>query len=192
MAMDLNLIEKFKVIFQYMFSSFLSIEMLVLSLLVFLILLINVKKDNHIVQVVAIGVYLGFVIGILISYSTYVKSCIDSFVKAILNYIYFPSTIAYFFIIIFVTFLMLYTLFSKKITKFKKIFNYLFFSILYFFFMSFVSLAAYDKVDLLDITKLYENNIILSIVQISNFILVIWIIITGFYWLYRYFHNKYD
>lgn len=190
--MDLNLIEKFKVIFQYMFSSFLSIEMLVLSLLVFLILLINVKKDNHIVQVVAVGVYLGFVIGILISYSTYVKSCIDSFVKAILNYIYFPSTIAYFFIIIFVTFLMLYTLFSKKITKFKKIFNYLFFSILYFFFMSFVSLAAYDKVDLLDITKLYENNIILSIVQISNFILVIWIIITGFYWLYRYFHNKYD
>ena len=63
MAMDLNLIEKFKVIFQYMFSSFLSIEMLVLSLLVFLILLINVKKDNHIVQVVAVGVYLGFVIG---------------------------------------------------------------------------------------------------------------------------------
>lgn len=192
MAMDLNLIEKFKVLFQYMFSSFLSIEMLVLSLLIFAILLINVKKDNHIVQVVAVGVYLGFVIGILISYSTYVKSCIDSFVKAILNYIYFPSTIAYFFIIIFVTFLMLYTLFSKKITKFKKIFNYLFFSILYFFFMSFVSLAAYDKVDLLDITKLYENNIILSIVQISNFILVIWIIITGFYWLYRYFHNKYD
>ena len=40
--------------------------------------------------------------------------------------------------------------------------------------------------------KLYENDIILSIVQISNFILVIWIIITGFYWLYRYFHNKYD
>ena len=87
---------------------------------------------------------------------------------------------------------MLYTLFSKKITKFKKILNYFFFSSLYFFFMSFVSLAAYDKVDLLDITKLYENNLILSIVQISNFILVIWIIITGFYWLYRYFHNKYD
>ena len=190
--MDLNLIEKFKVIFQSMFSSFLSIEMLILSLLIFLILLINVKKDNHIVQVVAIGVYLGFVIGILISYSTYVKSCIDSFVKAILNYIYFPSTITYFFIILFVTILMLYTLFSKKITKFKKILNYFFFSSLYFFFMSFVSLAAYDKVDLLDITKLYENNLILSIVQISNFILVIWIIITGFYWLYRYFHNKYD
>lgn len=190
--MDLNLIEKIKVIFQYLFSSFLSIEMFILSVLLFLILLFSVKKDNHMVQIIAIGVYIGFVIGILISYGTYVRTCVDSFVKAILNYIYFPSTITYFFIILFVTGMILWTLFSKKLDNIKRIINYLFFSILYFFFMSFVALAAYDGVDLVDITQLYENDVILSIVQISNFILVIWILITGFYWLYRYYKKKFD
>ena len=109
-----------------------------------------------------------------------------------MNYVYFPSTIVYFFIIIFVTILILYTLFSKKLTKFKKIVNYLFFSILYFLFMSFIALSAYDGVDLVDITELYKNDVILSIVQISNLLLLIWLLYTGFYHLYKHFKNRFD
>ena len=141
---------------------------------------------------IAIGVYIGFVVGILISYTTYVTTSVDSFIKEIMNYIYFPSTVVYFFIMLFVTIMILYTLFSRKLTTFKKIFNYSFFSLLYFFFMSFVALASADGVDLMDITKLYENEIILSLVQISNFILLIWILYTSFYHLYLYFKKNYD
>ena len=133
--MNLSLLEKLGIIFKYIFSSFLSIEMFVLSLLLFIILIVNLKKDNELVQMIAIGIYIGFIIGILISYSTYVKTCVNSFVKAIMNYVYFPSTIVYFFIILFVTVMILYTLFSKQLTIFKKIINYAFFSILYFFFI---------------------------------------------------------
>ena len=141
---------------------------------------------------IAIGVYIGFVVGILISYTTYVTTSVDSFIKEIMNYIYFPSTVVYFFIMLFATIMILYTLFSRKLTTFKKIFNYSFFSLLYFFFMSFVALASADGVDLMDITKLYENEIILSLVQISNFILLIWILYTSFYHLYLYFKKNYD
>ena len=190
--MNLSLLEKFGVIFKYIFSSFLSIEMFILSLLLFCILIINLKRNNYVVQMVAIGIYIGFIIGILISYSTYVKTCVDSFVKAILNYIYFPSTIVYFFIILFVTVMILWTLFSKKISQFKKVVNYLFFSILYFFFMSFIALATYDAVDLVDTSKLYQNETILCFVQISNFILLIWFLFTGFYWLYFYLKKRFD
>lgn len=190
--MNLSLTEKFKTIFQYMFSSFLSVEMLILSLLLFIILIVNLKRKNTIIQLIAIGIYFGFVIGIIISYTTYVQTCVDSFVKLIMNYIYFPSTVVYFFIILFISIMIIYTLFSKKLTLFKKIFNYSFFSILYFFFMSFIALATYDGVDLLDVTKLYQNDTILSFVQISNFILLIWLLYTGFYWLFKYFHKKYD
>ena len=190
--MNLSLFGKFGIIFRYIFSSFLSIEMFILSLLLFLILIVNLKRNNQIIQMIGIGIYIGFVIGILISYTTYVQTCVDSFVKEIMNYIYFPSTIVYFFIIVFVTIMILWTVFSKKLTSFKKIVNYSFFSILYFFFMSFIALSAYDGVDLMDIAKLYQNDTILSLVQISNFILLIWILFTGFYWLFHYFQNKYD
>lgn len=190
--MNLSVFEKFGIIFKYIFSSFLSIEMFVLSLLLFVILIVNLKKNNYMVQMIAIGIYIGFIIGIIISYSTYVKTCVDSFVKEIMNYIYFPSTIIYFFIIMFGTVMILYTLFSKKLTMFKKVINYAFFSTLYFFFMSFIALAAYDSVDLVDVSVLYQNETILSLVQISNFILLIWLIFTGFYHLYKYFKKKYD
>lgn len=189
--MDLSFLEKLGVIFQYVFSSFLSIEIFMLSLLLFIILTVNLKRKNHFVERLAIGIYIGFLIGILISYTTYVKTCVHSFVKAIMNYVYFPSTVIYFFIIVFVTTMILWTLFSKKMTLFKKIFNYFFFSILYFLFMSFVALAAYDGVDLIDIAKLYQNNTILCFVQISNFILLFWLVFTGFYHLYCFLKKKY-
>lgn len=190
--MNLSLIEKLSVIFKYTFSSFLSIEMFIFSLLLFCILVYSVKVNNHFIQMISIGIYIGFVIGIIISYTSYVQTSFNSFTKAILNYIYFPSTVVYFFIIVFVTILILYTLFSKNITNIKKIFNYLFFSIMYFFFMTFMALSAFDGVDLMEITELYKNDTILSIVQISNLLLVVWLIVTGFYYLYRYFKKRFD
>lgn len=190
--MNLSLIEKLGVIFKYTFSSFLSIEMFIFSLLLFCILVYSVKVNNHFIQMISIGIYIGFVIGIIISYTAYVQTSFNSFTKAILNYIYFPSTVVYFFIIVFVTILILYTLFSKNITNIKKIFNYLFFSIMYFFFMTFMALSAFDGVDLMEITELYKNDTILSIVQISNLLLVIWLVVTGFYYLYRYFKKRFD
>ena len=190
--MNLSLLEKLKVIFQYMFSSFLSIETFVISLLLFFILVFNLKKKNRMIQIIAVGVYLGFVLGMFISYTSYVRSSFDSFVKTIMNYIYFPSTIVYFFIIIFVAGMVIYTLYSKKLSNFKKIVNYFVFSVLFFFFLSYLSLAAYNEYDLLDVPALYENNTILSLVQISNLILLIWLLFTGFYHLYQFFKKKFD
>ena len=191
-CLNLSFIDKFVVIFRYVFSSFLSIEMFLMTLLLFFVLLVNLKRNNRLIQMLAIGIYLGFVLGILISYTSYVKTCIDSFIKEMLNYIYFPSTIVYFFIIVFVTIMILYNLFSKKLSFFKKVFNYLFFSFMYFLFMSFISLATYDGVDFLDVTKLYQNDTILSFVQISNLLLIVWAIFTCFYHLYLFYKKKYD
>lgn len=190
--MNLSLIDKLVVIARYLFSSFLSIELFVISLLLFFVLFVNLKKDNRIVQIISLSIYLGFVVGVFITYTSYVRTSIDSFVKGIMHYIYFPSTIVYFFIMVFVTIMVVYTLFSKKLSFFKKVVNYAFFSILFFFFMSFLSLAAIDNVDLIHVTKLYENDTILSLVQVSNFLLVIWIIFTFFYYLYHFYQKKYD
>lgn len=190
--MDLSLIEKVGVLFKYIFSSFLSIEMFIISLLLFFILLFNLKKKNKIVQIISVGIYIGFIIGIMVSYSDYTRVCLDSFIKEIMNYIYFPSTIVYFFIIVFVTVIMLKTVFSSKMTTFKKGVNYFFFSILYFLFMSFMALASYSGIDLINVVDLYKNEVILAIVQISNFLLLIWCLFTFFYKLYFYFKKKFD
>lgn len=190
--MNMSLLEKVLLIIKYMFSSFLSIEMFIFSLLLFCILIFNIKRKSIVVNLATIGIYLGFLGGVVISYHTYVKACIDAFFKSIMSYIYFPSTLAYFFIILFVTIMLFKTVFSEKMTSFKRVINYIFFSILYFFFMSFVAVAAYDGVDLANTVELYKNEVVLSLVQISNLILVVWVVFTFFYKLYLFFKRKYD
>ena len=190
--MNMTLFDKFVTVFNYMFSSFLSIGMFILSLLLLCILLVNIKLKNKYINITAIGLYIGFALGIVISYSDYVQLCINGFVKAILNYIYFPSTFVYFLIFAFVTILMLKTIFSKKMKPLKKVINYIWFSILYFFFMSFIVLCVYSGVDIYDTVALYQKNIILSIVQISNLLFAIWIIISFFYELYQFYQRKFD
>ena len=88
--------------------------------------------------------------------------------------------------------MMLRTVFSSKMTMLKKGVNYFFFSILYFLFMSFMALASYSGVDLINVVDLYKNEVILSIVQISNLLLLVLCLFTVFYHLYLYFKKKFD
>lgn len=190
--MNMSLIDKIGLIFKYMFSSVLSIEMLLLCLLLLCILLVNIKLKNKYINIAAVGIYLGFILGIVISYSDYVQLCVNSFVKTIMNFIYFPSTFSYFIEFIFITGLMLYTIFNKKMKPFKKIVNYVCFTIMYFCFISFVILSVTSNVDIYITGSIYQNDTILALIQVSNLLFFVWIIFTGFYELYKFFKNKYD
>lgn len=190
--MGISLLDKFGNLFEYMFSSFLAIGMFLLSLLLLCFLLVNLKIKNKYINIVAIGGYLGFALGILISYSDYVQLCINNFVKLVMNYIYFPSTFVYFLTFAFITGMMIKTLFSKKMKTFKKVINYGWFSILYFLFMSFIVLCVYSGVDIYDTVALYQNDIILSVVHISNLMFCIWVLVSVFYELYQFYQKRFD
>lgn len=190
--MDMSLIDKIGVIFKYMFSSGLSIELLLLSLLLLCILLANIKLENTYINIVSVGIYLGLIVGIVIGYSDYVQLCINSFVKTIINFIYFPSTFAYFIEFIIITGLMLYTIFNNRMNKVKKIINYICFTIMYFCFISFVILSVTSNVDIYITGSIYQNDTILALIQVSNLLFFVWIIFTGFYELYKFFKKKYD
>ena len=190
--MNMSLFEKFEVLIEYMTSSFLPLGMFILCLLLLCILLVNIKLKNKYINIASIGIYLGFIFGIVLSYKDYVQLCVNSFVKTIMNFIYFPSTFAYFIEFIVITFLMVYTIFNEKMEIFKKIINYICFTVMYFFFMMFIVLSVTSGVDIYNASVLYQNEIILSIVQVSNLFLLVWILFTLFYQLFIYFKKKYD
>ena len=178
--MNLSIAEKVGSIFQYLTSSFLAIELFLLCFLFFLFLIINLKYQNKIVHIFLTILFLVFVVLLIVYNSSYVFYCIDFLLKSIMDYIYFPSTAIYF------------LMYSKKIGKVKKTFNYSLFSLLYFFFFSFVAISYYEQLPLADPVLLYQNNMVLSIVQVSNFIFAFWLLITIFYHLYLFFRKKFD
>ena len=187
-----TILDKFGYIFKYIVSSSITIEILIFCLLLFALLIVNLRRKNVFINIGFIGIYFGLLIGVLVSYNDYVKLCFRSTIKGIMHYIYFPSTIVYFFIMMFVCVMTIYTIFNSKVTKFKKVFNYICFSLIYLLFLLFVTLSASNEIELNSMKELYTNSTILSLVQISNLILLIWILFTLFYRLYCYFKKKYD
>ena len=162
--MNLTFFDKLAVIFKYTFSSFLSIELLIFSILLFVILIINMKRKEKIVTFSAIGIYLGLLIGTMIAYNEYVFACVKQFFKSIIEFVCFPSTVAFFFFFFIITIIMVYTLFSKKLTNFKRVINYLIFTIIYFLFMSFIAVTAYSDINLESNIALYTNDYVIAIV----------------------------
>lgn len=190
--MDLGLFDKMKIIFQLLFSSFMSIEIVLFFLLLFLLLVFNVKIKNKLVPII-LSIFL--VIGIIVFcfvFSSYAITCLDSFIMKIMDYYYFPSTIVYFFIFLFMVSVCFITMFSKKMKPMKKVFNYCCSIIVFLLFSMFIVLAVYSKIDFADIVALYQNNQILTLVQVSNLIVLFWFVVSCFYYLYLFFKKKFD
>ena len=190
--MNISVFGKIGLIFKYIFSSFVTIELFIFSILVFVLLIVNLKKQYVFINLGFIAIFIGLLLGVFLSYSSYVSLCFRSLFKGIMKYIYFPSTIVYFFIILFVSIMLIYTIFSKRITKFKKVFNYVFFNLTYLLFLLFVTLSASNNIDLNNMKDLYLNNTILSLIQASNVIIFIWLVYTCFYHLYLYYKRRFD
>lgn len=190
--MDLGLFDKMKIIFQLLFSSFMSIEIVLFFLLLFLLLVFNVKIKNKLVPII-LSIFL--VIGIIVFcfvFSSYAITCLDSFIMKIMDYYYFPSTIVYFFIFLFMVSVCFITTFSKKMKPMKKVFNYCCSIIVFLLFSMFIVLAVYSKIDFADTVALYQNNQILTLVQVSNLIVLFWFVVSCFYYLYLFFKKKFD
>ena len=190
--MDLGLFDKMKIIFQLLFSSFMSIEIVLFFLLLFLLLVFNVKIKNKLVPII-LSIFL--VIGIIVFcfvFSSYAITCLDSFIMKIMDYYYFPSTIVYFFLFLFMVSVCFITMFSKKMKPMKKVFNYCCSIIVFLLFSMFIVLAVYSKIDFADTVALYQNNQILTLVQVSNLIVLFWFVVSCFYYLYLFFKKKFD
>ena len=190
--MEMTIIDKIALMFRYIFSSFMGIELFILSLLLFIFTFLNIKKNNKYVKIASVVLCVLFLLGILITYSSYAIESIDSFIKWLLSYIYFPSMAVYFFVIVFVTIDLIITIFVKKIPDNKKIVNAVAHSILYLCFMSVVALAVTNKLNLSSTASLYTNDTILSFIQVSNIIFVFWLEYTIIYYVYKFLEIKLD
>lgn len=190
--MEIGLLEKMKIVFEVLFSSFMSIEIFLFFLLLFLLVLFNIKIKNKIIPFILTGFLLILIVFFCFYFSSYALTCIDTFIMKLMDYYYFPSTVVFFFLFLFMVGVFIFTMFRKKLSMFSKILNYGCSILVFLFFAMFVSLAIVDGIDLSDTVALYENKQILTVVQVSNFIILFWILITFFYQLYLFFKRKYD
>ena len=190
--MAVSFMEKFDLVFRNTFSSFLGIETLAIALLLFLFLVLNISRKSTVVKVGMFLIIVGFLFGVAYLNRSYTIFSIDYLIKVVMNYIYFPSTLVYFIIIVLSAVFIISSNFSKRMPPLKKWLDAIFFTIIYFLFFNFIIVVFNNKLDLTDKVGLYADKTVLSIIQLSNLFFVAWLIVLLFYKLYDYFKNDYD
>ena len=87
--MEMTIIDKLTLIFKYIISSFMGIELFILSLILFLFTFLNIKKNNKIVKIISALLCIGFLVGIVVTYKSYAIQRIVFGLGVIFGIIYF-------------------------------------------------------------------------------------------------------
>ena len=190
--MELGLLDKMKILFQLLFSSFMSIEIVIFFLLLFLLLVVNIKVKNKIMSILLTVLFVVSIIVFVYCFSSYALTSIDFIIMKIMDYYYFPSTMIYFFLFLLMVGVCIFTIFSKKLGLLKKVFNYFSCTSFFLLFSMFVMFIVDRGFDMADTVTLYQNRQILSVVQVSNLIVLFWLVVSLFYHLYSFFKKKFD
>ena len=192
MNINISIFNKLKLIFGYFFSSFMSLELLIIVLCVFAFLFLNLKTNKRIIKIFVPISTLLFLAFIAMGFHNYVVAAVEQLIKIVMNYFYFPSMSFYFVIIILSTIYLIYNVWTTKYSERYKILNYSFSLALYILFIGLFSYVVSNGISLSIDYSIYKDKYIISFVQISNIVFALWVVTLGIIKLYKYLKKKYD
>ncbi len=179
-------------LFKYFFSSFMNIELFIITLLFFVLLYFILYKKSKLLRLSLSIILLLFLFIIVVCYHDYAVSSIDYFIKVLMRYYYFPSMGIYFIIVVLVSFLLLGCLLTNVFSKFVKISIFVLSFFVYLLFIQFLAFIISNNINLTLDVSIYSNVIVLSIVQLSNLLILLWLMVVSIYKLYTFFRRKFD
>ena len=90
------------------------------------------------------------------------------------------------------TIALIVTILSNKMSKPKRIINSIVLSLMYLCFMCVAAIAISNNLDLSVTKDLYQNDTLLSFIQVSNMIFFFWTEYTVLYYFYKFLEYKLD
>lgn len=170
-----SIFDKLKLVFDLVIDSkifVIFIIMLVATLILRLTNLINNKKFGFGIYAIELLVF-----GIIFFLEkNKMIGITNNLVDNIFINFYFPSIYVYLFIIVFSSFIFMFTLLNKKINKTYKVVTNVYFYILNFIFILFVDVILKNDIDIFAKESLFTNNICLSLLELSTLLFFIYLV----------------
>ena len=169
---DTTLIDKISLVYKFLSNNSLIGLMLLLILVIVMDLMYGKnKKETKILYLVII---LLMVVFILLSYYKPFINIIDVYISNVFRLAYFPSIIEYFSMILITVIIQIVSF--RKCNKVLKSINLWIGLVIECLFIVNVVAMNGITVDLNTITSIYENDLLLSLFQLSGIIFMLWII----------------
>lgn len=170
---DINFTDKLNLIYEFIKMN--SLIFLILLLIIIIIMDLLYGKNKHETKVLYVILIILMLAYTLFSYYKPLLNIVDVYIENIFKLVYFPSILEYFSMIL-ITILIQIISFRRSNKVLKNINLWTGILIESLFIINIMAMKDI-KVDLKTITSIYENNLLLSIFQVSSLIFMVWIII---------------
>lgn len=151
----------------------------IIPIMIFVVLLLFLScfKKNKIIKVLYMVVYLG-IIGTL-GYFFYPKllEFLDYLIEVIVNNILFPNLALYTVILLIINFSVIKSIFSNKIKYYIKNINIICYSLISFLLFFIIKNIITNNINVYDELMVYANQELLTLIELSMLIFVIWVLI---------------
>lgn len=151
----------------------------IIPIMIFVVLLLFLScfKKNKIIKVLYMIVYLG-IIGTL-GYFFYPKllEFLDYLIEVIVNNILFPNLALYTVILLIINFSVIKSIFSNKIKYYIKNINIICYSLISFLLFFIIKNIITNNINVYDELMVYANQELLTLIEFSMLIFVIWVLI---------------
>lgn len=136
--------------------------------------------------------YLAAFIFIAVQYGSSFMTLVDYAINEVFITYYFPNIVIYLIMLIITNIVLFKTIFSDKVDFKLKVINSTAFAIIMYLFILAISSINNLNLDVFNITELYSSNAVRSLLELSMFIFVFWMVVLIVYHLirkYQYKHN---
>lgn len=188
--MDLSLIEQLLTFITLPFQSFLTIEILLIFIILYIFLLYNEKRQNKKVKIALIALIIFFFSLLVFYFQEDIINVLSEIVRTVMRCFYFPNIIFYVLTAIISLVILIYTMLKKNLVKLNKIITYTLTIIHLYLFTNFISLAISMNLSLIDTANIYQHDNMFVIVLVSQIIFIILIIYKVIYHFCYIRHEK--
>ena len=174
--LQLTLLEKLKILFDLILASPFFIFLLIFTILVFVILLDSKSYKKKQMQRYIAGIYTLVFIAVVIKHHSSFLNVIDYLINNVFVVFYFPNIALYALMIIIINIIMLRSLFTKK-DKIIRTINMASYSFIMYLMLLVIYTITTENIDVYNELNMYSNSTILTLVDLSNILFLIWMIL---------------
>ena len=188
----LSLMTKLQTVFDLITSKNLYLMILAAIVILTIIFITTNGSNRKQSKRTYILLYLAGFIFIALEYGSNFMTLVDYAINEVFITYYFPNIVIYLIMLIITNVVLFKTIFSNKADFKLKVINSAAFAIIMYLFILAISQIATLNLDDFNITELYSSNAVRSLLELSMFIFVFWMVVLIVYHLirkYQYKHN---
>lgn len=186
-----TIIDNIKVLIDIISSSiFFLIILLVMVLLAYLFITTTKKSQNQMKETYFLILIIGALI-LFLQYGSSIGKIFDYFMNNVFILIYFPNLAIYFLALIISNIIMWKSIFKGPVNMPIRIINSISYFLIHYFLILILSLISEHKLDIFSQASIYQNKEVLSLIELSSIIFVVWILfLLGFHFVSKYLLKK--